>query len=256
MQNSPLASAQELAAQGLSVFPVHRNKAPACPHGFRDATADLGAVEALWRGYPASLIGVPTGAVNGFDALDVDPRHGGNEWLDRHRDRLPPTRTHRTRSGGWHILFRHHEGVRNSAGRIAPGIDVRGDGGAIIWWPATGRGVENADTLAPWPAWLLPVMLPPPPLPRSAEIPAGSYGDRYVEAAIRRAVEHVAMAGEGGRNSTLNAEAFALARFIKAGTITASDLAEAMATAGLAAGLAPREIQATITSAFRAGGVA
>lgn len=258
-----LAKALDHAQWGLAVFPCLATKAPACPHGFLDATTDPDALCDLWRLHPGELIGVPTGARNGFDALDIDPCHGGDDWFRQHRDRLPPTRVHRTRSGGFHYLFRHHEGVRNSASRVAPGVDVRGDGGYIVWWPSAwcpgaAPPVVDCAPNAAWPAWLLPQVLPPatPPNPQPTEIPNGSYGDRYVEAAIRRAVEHVRTAGEGRRNDALNAETYALTRFVKAGTITASGIAEAMATAGLSAGLAPREIQATLASALRAGGVA
>jgi hypothetical protein len=59
------------------------------------------------------------------DALDIDPRHGGDVWYAANLSRLPRTRTHQTRSGGLHILFDHADGVRSSAGKIAPGIDVR-----------------------------------------------------------------------------------------------------------------------------------
>jgi hypothetical protein len=154
------------------------------------------------------------------------------------------------------LLFQHAEGVRNSAGKVAPGVDVRADGGFVIWWPATELPVENATIIAPWPAWLIPQGLPPAAARMQAGFSAGKFGDRYTEAAIRRAVEHVASAGEGGRNDALNRETFALARFVRSGTMTAGDLAEAMATAGLSAGLPPREVQATLASALRAGDVA
>jgi hypothetical protein len=258
MNASSLSFALELAAQGLNVFPCLPTKAPACPGGFHAATTDPASVKALWHRWPGELIGVPTGARNNFDVLDIDPRHGGDAWHAKHLDRLPQTRIHETRSGGLHILFPHRDGVRNSAGKVAPGIDVRGDGGFVVWWPACGCPVRAEGPLAAWPVWLLPQVLPPtqPPLLQPAAIPDGKFGDRYTEAAIRRAVEHVASAGEGGRNDALNRETFALARFVRSGTMTAGDLAEAMATAGLSAGLPPREVQATLASALRAGDVA
>lgn len=64
----------------------------------------------LWRQHPAPLIGVATGAVSGIDVLDVDVKHGGIDWLDKHINELPPTRTQETRSGGYHLLFKHQSG--------------------------------------------------------------------------------------------------------------------------------------------------
>lgn len=102
---SPTADA--LAATltlGLPVFPCRASKKPAGPHGFRDAVIDADEIERLWDRHPGPLIGVPTWAATGFDVIDVDPPRG-EQWLDENRHRLPMTRTHRTRSGGWHILF-------------------------------------------------------------------------------------------------------------------------------------------------------
>ena len=60
------------------------------------------------------LVGVPTGIT--FSVLDIDL--DGLSWLASAT--LPPTRTHVTRSGGRHLLFRHREGLRTSKGQIAP----------------------------------------------------------------------------------------------------------------------------------------
>jgi len=81
-------------------------------------------------------MGVPTGAVSGLDVLDVDA--AGLVWLDQNYSRLPATRAHETRSGGRHLLFNHAQGLRCSAGRVATGVDVRADGGYVIWWPREG----------------------------------------------------------------------------------------------------------------------
>jgi hypothetical protein len=143
------------------VFPVRGDKKPACKHGFKDAVTTPAEVVDLWRLSPGPLIGVPTGEASGIDVLDIDPRHGGNAWLEEARDSLPITRTHHTQSGGLHILFRHAEGVRNSASKIAPGVDTRGAGGYIVFWPAAGCRVENPTTLEDWPKWLLKLLNPP-----------------------------------------------------------------------------------------------
>ena len=90
--------------------------------------------------------------------LDIDPRNGGDAWLKANVNRLQ-TRSHKTRSGGLHLLFRTDGSVRNSAGLIAPGVDVRGEGGYAIWWPAHGLPVLDfvpLRALPYWPGWLVP----------------------------------------------------------------------------------------------------
>jgi hypothetical protein len=210
-------------------------------------------VRDLFSRYPGELIGIPTGAVSGFDVLDLDPRHGSDAWFHANRDRLPPTRTHSTQSGGLHMLFRHSEGVRCSAGKIAPGVDVRGDGGYVVYWPAAGLSVSNAGALAGWPAWLL-ASINPPPRPRPAE-PPPVRGGGYAAAALRHGVQAVARAAEGTRNETLNREAFALSRFGRSGALDPQRVANALATAAFQAGLSGPEIAATLASAFRAAGL-
>jgi hypothetical protein len=150
------------------------------------------------------------------------------------------------------MLFRHAQGVRNSAGKIAPGVDVRGDGGYIIAWPAAGLPVENAGALADWPAWLLAI-INPPPRPRPA-VPPTIQGTGYAAAALRSAVEAVARAAPGSRNDTLNRETFALSRFGR-GALDMQRVANALAIAAHAAGLPGPEIAATLESAFRARGI-
>ena len=155
--NYILSAAVALAASGVPVFPCRRDKSPACRGGFTAATTDPAEVRKLFSVSSAELIGVPTGKVSGIDAIDVDPRHGGNVWYDLHWDKLF-TRIHNTRSGGQHVLFRHANGVGCSTSRVAPGIDVRGDGGYICWWPAAGFPLAlevHLDALSEWPAWAL-----------------------------------------------------------------------------------------------------
>jgi hypothetical protein len=81
-------------------------------------------------------------------------------------------------------------------------------------------------------------------------------GKGYAAAALQRAVDSVGRATRGSRNETLNREAFGLSRFALSGALDAQLIANALATAGLAAGLAEREVRGTLASAFRAAGIA
>jgi hypothetical protein len=143
-------------ALGLPAFPCRPDKAPACPHGFRDAVAEPAALRELWRLYPGPLVGVPTGESSGRDALDIDaPRHPeAAEWW-RRQHRAPATRIHQPRSGGLCVLFRHADGLRCRAGRPVPGVDGRADGGYVVWWPGDGLPIRSPGPPAPFPRWLI-----------------------------------------------------------------------------------------------------
>jgi hypothetical protein len=258
--DAALSTALDLAMRGIICFPCQANKAPACPSGFKAATSDPVALRDLWQRHPGPLIGVPTGEVNAFDVLDVDPRHGGDAWLAQHGSRLLTTRTHNTRSGGQHFLFQHAPGLRCSASKIAPGVDVRADGGFVVWWPAAGFPVAIEAPVVDWPTYLLAALMPQPGSHSysALSIPLNNSDSarRYAVGALRRAAERVALASEGTRNDTLNRECFVLARFIGDGLLTHSETAEALAVAARYAGLTQTETARTLASALRAGGAA
>src|SRR6516225_11392461 len=129
-----------LEGRALSIFPCRADKEPACEHGFYDAVPDQAGIERLWSGVwprnrPTALIGVPTGVISGIAVIDIDPRRGGDKWFFENRDRLPKTRTHETQSFGQYLIYRNLPRVRCSNSRIAPGVDLKGEGGYVIWWP-------------------------------------------------------------------------------------------------------------------------
>jgi hypothetical protein len=249
-----LQAAQKLAESGIPCFPCQLSKVPACPSGFKAATANSTALTTLWHQCPAPLVGVPTGAISGIDVLDIDSRHDGDRWLADNAVNLPLTRTHGTRSDGFHFLLKHREGIRNSASKIAPGVDVRGDGGFVIWWPATGLNVQNVGVLADWPEWLVEKLLPQPRQPMPP-VPSPHCKRPYVQAALARSMQTVATAPDGSRNHTLNSEVWSLARFIPSGELCAQQIATALASAAIAVGLGRQETIRTIASALRARGV-
>jgi Bifunctional DNA primase/polymerase, N-terminal/Primase C terminal 2 (PriCT-2) len=90
---------------------------------------------------------------NGFDVLDIDGS-AGRKWYFRNCDALPPTRVHYTQRGV-HIFFNNAPGLRCSTSRIAPSIDVKAEGGYVIWHPREGLPIEDAGLVADWPEWLL-----------------------------------------------------------------------------------------------------
>ena len=152
-------AALQLAAAGFPVFPCAANKRPTKDGGFHNATADGDVLAKLWRENPGPLIGMPCGPASGIDTLDIDPKHDGMAWWEKRHAQIPPTRIHQTRSGGLHILFRAYPAIRNSQCKIGPGVDTRGNGGYIIYWPAHGCEVLSPAPIVPWPAWLLQAYL-------------------------------------------------------------------------------------------------
>jgi hypothetical protein len=265
--NAPVNSALALAAECIPVFPCGADKRPVTAHGFHAATRDVARLRAMFARPGAALIGVPTGAASGIVVLDGDVTETANgratlrEWTAA--GRLPRTRTHETRRGGVHLLFRAdpEHPLRSGTGRLAPAVDTRGEGtGYFIWWPAHGGRVLHDVPLAdlpPVPRWVIEAVAAPvaPPLAERRSEPPAVPNDRYLAAALRRAVERVGAAGEGQRNTTLNAEAFALGRLIGAG-LSAQDMTGALLAAAQVAGLPEHEALQTIRSAIRARGAA
>ncbi len=135
------------------------NERPATPRGLEDATTERDAVATIWRGYPCTLIGIPTGVRSDFDVLEVDVRHdAARAWLVAAKDRIPATRTYQTRSGGFHFLFRHAAGMRSGDGVVVKGVNIRGDGEYVAFWFAAGFPCTDHSPIANWPDWLLEVL--------------------------------------------------------------------------------------------------
>jgi hypothetical protein len=251
MTSCPRAALTYALNLGLPCFPCREDKSPACPHGFKDAALRESGLAALWKRHPGELIGVPTGELSGLNVLDIDRQHGGGDWYMKVKAELPPTRIHRTRSGGLHLFFKHRRGLRSSAGRIAPGIDVRADGGYIVWWPAAGLEIQDRS-IAKWPDWLLelllerPIEAPQPPTTFSRPVT-----DRRVVAQLAGLARTVDGAVEGQRNSTLFWAANRAAELAREGRIAPGAARELMHSLGARCGLPVTEVRRTIASAFR-----
>ncbi len=194
---SPKENAMELISLGLKVVPVHT---PINKDGVISCTCKAGAgcksigkhpipfkwgeaasnepdsIKAWWRTFQKANLGVVAGQASGVVVVDVDPRHGGNDSLDDLQvkmGKLPDTATVITGSGGLHIYFKHPGGVvKNSAGALGAGIDVRGDGGFVVGpgslhssggfyeWEASSEPLDVG--FAVMPPWLQKLIYEPP----------------------------------------------------------------------------------------------
>jgi hypothetical protein len=203
--NAILRAALALAKRGIPVFPCAGSKKPIVPNGFLSASTDPTIVTALFATRGAELIGVPTGEASGVDVLDMDYRHGAGAWEDQHGARLPETRTHLTPSGGRHLLFRTDPRVRNSQGRIALGVDVRGNGGYVCVPPIGGYRVISDADVAPWPDWLLVpgLVLQKPQVKPEVSGPYQPASNRRMEGYRRHVLARVSRAVDGRKHTEL-----------------------------------------------------
>lgn len=116
--------------------------------------------------YPRNVsIVLPYGC--GLFVLDEDGDEGMATVaaLEAQHGALPKTPDSRSGSGkGRHRIFRTSRPIRNTASGVAPGVDIRGEGGQIIAAPSihkSGNFYQWAEGCAPWeceiadaPAWL------------------------------------------------------------------------------------------------------
>ncbi|MEU3415687.1 bifunctional DNA primase/polymerase [Streptomyces sp. NPDC006658] len=272
-----LAHALSAAERGLAVIPLSRTKLPALRsphrdepapqgppchgacgrfgHGVYDASTDPGRIRALFAAAPRATgygiaCGLPPYHLIG---VDLDTKTGTDapaalrELALRHLFTIPETVVVLTPSGGRHLWLTGPPDtvVPNSAGRLAPGIDIRGAGGYLVG-PGS-RTDHGVYTTAPGTAHLPPApcppallrLLAPPPRPRHpAPSTAGGQGHGLVH--------FVLSAHEGQRNTRLF---WAACRAYESGIGPA--LADALTEAARTTGLPEREARATIASAAR-----
>jgi hypothetical protein len=249
-------------ARRFPVFPCNPlDKKPLSPNGFKDATKDEAQIRAWWGRWPNAMIGVPTGPGSGLWVvdLDVDPakKIDGKATLDQlvaQRGPIPPTLTSITPRGGQHLFFAWDGSVdiRNSAGKIGPGIDVRGNGGYVCLPPS--RNANGGQycwdpspdkTLAvPAPSWLI-------------VLAKAKKASAYVRAALDRECKKVASVQPGTRNNALNAAAFSLFQLVAGGVLDEQEvrdrLFEAAEVCRLVADDGAAAVLATIDSGAAAG---
>jgi len=182
-----LKEALSWAEEGFPVFPVYGINGdgrcmcgdPECsrqgkhpigqlvPHGRNDASVDPETIRGWWKQAPRANLAMPTGSESGLFVLDIDGAGGATslDQLIEARGDLPETWA-ATTGNGRHVYFSLPDGenIPNSAGKIAPGLDIRGEGGYIVVPPSrhhSGRTYKWEDggdptevELAEPPAWL------------------------------------------------------------------------------------------------------
>ncbi|MEU6959924.1 bifunctional DNA primase/polymerase [Streptomyces chrestomyceticus] len=282
-----LTHALVAAGRGYSVLPLTRAKLPAVRsphhadpsptstpcrgdcgrpgHGIHDATSDPLAVRRLFAAAPwATAYGIACGVPpHHLIGIDLDTKNGADGLTAlrllaaQHHFALPPTVTVRTPSGGRHLYFSGPPAppVPNSAGRLAPGIDIRGTGGYLVGpGSRTSRGeyhlvpgTPRLPTAAPAPLLsLLPPQSPPHPHPHALHHPSALPSPPPHPNPAPALLRFVRTSPDGQRNARLF---WAACRAYESGL--GQEMATALTTAALHTGLTEREARATIASAAR-----
>ena len=269
-----IRAALEYAGYGWPVFPCHpATKAPLTPHGFHDASTEQAIIQELWSGCPDAMIGVATGTVSGIAVLDIDIDLSNGldgeialaSLLDGHE--LPVTLTARTPRGGRHIYFNTQGfSVKNSAGKLGIGLDVRGDGGYVIVPPSVNaqgksyRWEPDWGPIHPVPECLVPHLT----ATRSKNgvtrptAPVG-FTPAYGRAALTSECNTVANTPEGRRNDQLYRSGCNAGELIAGGYLDEGEARAALTAAATVAGLdndancGLSGIEKTIDSGIRAG---
>lgn len=286
-----LAHALTAAERGLAVIPLSRTKLPALRsphhedarhhddppqprpspcrgecgrmgHGVHDASTDPHRIRELFAAAPwASGYGIACGLPPyHLIGVDLDTKAGVDapaelrELALRHLFTIPETVVVATPSGGRHIWLAGPPDtvVPNSAGRLAPGIDIRGAGGYLVG-PGS-RTEHGVYSTVPGTAHLPPATCPPAllrlltPSPRRRSRPAHAGAPADVQQG-QGLVQFVLAAHAGQRNTRLF---WAACRAYENGLGEA--LTAPLTDAAVRVGLTPREAASTIASAARLTG--
>jgi hypothetical protein len=219
------------AALGWAVFPLHTPKIGpsgdpkcSCGHGdcgsvgkhprtvsgLKEATVDLDQIRRWWLQWPEANIGVATGTASNIIVLDVDDDKGGRESLAELMNEygeIAETVEAHTGGGGSHIIFARNDlPIGNSASKLGPGLDVRGDGGYIVAAPSLHKSTKRyewAERSSPWdckpvvmPHWMVGKLLAKPAPKPIARVGVTS------DTASHWLGKALAKAGVGSRNET------------------------------------------------------
>jgi putative DNA primase/helicase len=270
LKNKTFGVVRQFVEQDMRVLPlVAKSKRPAVKNGLYDATTNKKRLKEYFRDHPDANYGVRTGGRSNTFVLDIDGSAGSQSLrgLIEKNGKLPKTVIVET-GNGRHRYFRGDgRKIRNSAGKLGEGLDIRGDGGYVVgpgsvhesgkmYCFKEGRALEDIE-IARAPPWLLDLISPassppatnrvkvaPDELPRVAA---------YIKAAQGREVERLEKAPKHQRNHCLNRCAFKLGQLLPYGTLNEKHCVSKLSEVASRIGLEEAEILPTIRSGLAAG---
>lgn len=245
--NVLLNEAIAIAANGIPVFPVNIKKQPLTKRGFHDASTDAVTIERMFCKSAVAGIAIPTGPSSGLVVIDRDRKNGVDGIatcveLEAQLGVLPETLHQRTGSGGDQLFFQYPEGVeiRCSAGKLGPGLDVRGLGGYAVIAPSvnTSGAYEWLNMLCPAPlpeVWVRKMAVNMVEAGLSAREYApkivATMSTQYGRAALVSECRLLAQAPQGTRHDQLFKSVAAIASLVAGGEIVESEARVAIAAA-------------------------
>jgi hypothetical protein len=247
-------------------------------------SADPEIIRQFWLKYPHASLGIATGQESGFWVLETDTKAGGHSHdgaaslaeLEAEYGELPGTLQAESPSGSVHYYFRHSGlHIKSSAGKLGPGIDVKGDGGMVVGVPSLKpTGVykwRNNLPIAAAPQWLLDLVTVKEKEPEDENEPQQAPfeaphfdGDnsrksrkKYAKKVKQTLFDRLSRTEQGGRNDELNKCAFLLGKLVAAGVLRSgpveSDLFQASQINGYVRDKGISKTKATIQSGFGSG---
>lgn len=250
--------AQALAGLDWWVFPVGGDDGKQPLVKWRDQSTT--EPELLFDERPgATGIGVDCGP-SGLVVLDLDDLDAFATWFAGIDAELPETLTAQTQSGGRHMYFTADTDrpIRNSASKLAPGVDVRGEGGYVVAPPSPGYVWTNNVPPVPVPEWLHDAVAnlkkkdTPAPAPAAPAVPApaGGPADRWGQRVLDAELARLATAADGTRNSTLFETAANVFEAVKGDHIDRGHAWAQLESIAQRIGLDPTEVRNTLESAW------
>ncbi len=148
-----LIAVLELLDAGMSLMPIDPDsKMPLVPwKPFQENAPSADDWEVWASKWPSAHVGLITGAISQVVVIEGDSEEAVT-WILANFPHTP--RCCRTKRG-MHFYYRHPGGrVRNSAGQLHQGVDVRGDGGYVKVPPSAGYAWElDSDDWTDLPMW-------------------------------------------------------------------------------------------------------
>lgn len=261
----------QFVEQDLPVLPlVAEQKRPAIKRGVHGATTNKKELKRYFRNNPRANYGVSTGGTSNIFVLDIDGRAGRHSLskLISDHGKLPKTVTVLTGSGEHRYFRGNGTPIKNSAGSLGEGLDIRGDGGYVVGPGSVhpsgrvyafkeGRALDEVS-IAKAPHWLLSLATSDHPQAAARvqlEVPTNNSRRlaAYLIAAQDRELERLSRAPNHRRNHCLNRSAFKLGQLLPYGILDEGGCMRKLSEVARNIGLEESEIIPTIRSGLTAG---